>query len=166
MLESNSVFRGDFSRLHSSCGVPSGSAMIYNANTIPHVESMFVRKITPTRHVVMHHTTCIMEEYTLEDVGLVEQRFEWDEDIVDCSGRMLGVSVEAMCGHGNVVWTVFPSRRWRNFRLGNIIHDVPNPNNPLLYIGNPVTMVHRPEGLHIGYTSKEFTLRSGMELGY
>jgi hypothetical protein len=67
---------------------------------------------------------------------------------------------------GKINFTVFPSRRWRNFRDGEEITGLPNTEEPLLYIGNPVRLFAGPaEGITV-VRIPEFLIKSGPQLGY
>ena len=140
--------------------------MKYNAETLPMVAPLMVRKITPLHSLDLFGGVIVLDEYEVEDVGMVEKRTEWDEDVVDCSNRILEITTAMMGMKDRFNFTVFPSRRWRNHRVGMDITGLPTKEEPLLYIGNPVRLFADPQ---VGITVvriPEFLIKSGVQMGY
>lgn len=54
--------------------------MKYNAETLPMVAPMMVRKITPLHSLDLFGGVIVMDEYKVEDVGLADKRLDFDED--------------------------------------------------------------------------------------
>lgn len=140
--------------------------MKYNAETLPIVAPMMVRKITPIHSPSLFGGVIVMDEYEVEDVGMVEQRLDYDEDVVDCSNRIFEITTCMMMFKEKKNFTVFPSRRWRNHRVGDEITRLPDKQEPLLYLGNPVRLFFDPqEGITV-VRIPEFLINSGVQLGY
>lgn len=109
----------------------------------------------------------MVEEYAVENVGMAAFRKDYDEDVVDCSNRIFEVTTMMMSYAGlagNV--TIFPSRRWLNFREGDIVDRLPDRDHPLLYLGNPIRIFFDPKDGITVERLPEFLIKSGMELGY
>jgi hypothetical protein len=89
-----------------------------------------------------------------------------DEDAVDCSNRIFQITTSMMMHkRSELVWTAFPSRRWRNLRRDNVIPAPPTRETPLLYLGNPIRLIKNASGIHV-IGRGEFVIKSGVELGY
>lgn len=137
-----------------------------NAETLPMVDPMMVRKFTPLRTLDLVGGVIVLNEYEVEDVGLADKRFDFDEDVVDCSNRIFEITTAMMGLKNKMSLTVFPSRRWRNHRAGMEITGLPSKQSPLLYIGNPVRILSDPqEGITV-VRIPEFLIKSGLQLGY
>lgn len=108
----------------------------------------------------------IMDEYDVEQVGLADARLDFDEDEVDCSNRIFQLTNQVLLHGGPIALTAFPSRRWRNLRIGQDIIGGPTTDQPLLYIGNPLRVIKRSEGGIDVLGCGEFIIKSGVELGY
>ena len=146
--------------------------MRYNAETLPMVAPMMVRKITTKHWVDMFGGVLVLDEYDVEDVGVADKRNEWDDDVVDCSNRIFEITTAMMGLKDRRNFTAFPSRRWRNCRNGLETFDETKTQAmyegklPLLYIGNPVRLFTDPqEGITV-VRIPEFLIRSGVQLGY
>lgn len=140
--------------------------MKHNSETIPMVDPMMVRKITPLISLYMVGGVLVMDEYDVEDVGMANERLDYDEDVVDCSNRILEITTGMARLKGNLHFTAFPSRRWRNHRVGMEITGLPSKEEPLLYLGNPVKLFANPtEGITV-VRIPEFLIKSGVQLGY
>lgn len=146
--------------------------MKYNAETLPMVSPMMVRKITPTRALDIFGGVLVLDEFDVEDVGVADARNEWDEDVVDCSHRIFEITTQMMFFTEKKSLAAFPSRRWRNCRNGIDSFDESESqamyarNLPLLYIGNPVRLFADPkEGITV-VRIPEFIIKSGPQLGY
>lgn len=148
--------------------------MKYNAETLPMVAPMMVRKITPLHSMDIFGGVLVLDEYDVEDVGMAEKRNEWDEEVVDCSNRIFEITTEMMVAQWKEKrnFTVFPSRRWRNCRTGlNTFDDAETQamyerKLPLLYLGNPVRLFADPhEGITV-VRIPEFLIKSGVQMGY
>lgn len=137
-----------------------------NALTLPVVDPMMVRRFT-SRATVQGWAggVWVMDEYDVEDVGLVEARLDFDEDLVDCSQRVFELTNRVLFHEGPIALTVFPSRRWRNMRIGQDIQSGPD-EQPLLYLGNPIRIIKRSAGGIDVIGRGEFLIKSGVELGY
>ncbi len=148
--------------------------MTYNAATLPQVEPMMIRAITPLGLVASIGGVLMFSEYDVKDVGMAETRNEWDEDVVDCSHRIFEITTRMMIMDSSrpFNFTVFPSRRWRNCRTGlesfdeALFEDICEGRVPLLYLGNPVRLFSDPkEGITV-VRIPEFLIKSGPQLGY
>jgi len=146
--------------------------MKYNAETLPMVAPMMVRKITPKHSMDMFGGVLVLDEYDVEDVGMAEKRTEWDADVVDCSNRIFEITTAMMRMKDRRCYTVFSSRRWRNCRNGlETFNDAETQamyegKLPLLYIGNPVRLFTDPqEGITV-VRIPEFLIKSGVQMGY
>lgn len=127
---------------------------------------MMVRKITPVHSLDIFGGTIVMDEYDVEDVGLEYKRYDYDADIVDCSNRIFEITNCMILLKEKKNFTVFPSRRWRNHRVGMQITGIPSNDEPLLYLGNPVRLFADPnEGITV-IRIPEFIIKSGSEIGY
>lgn len=147
--------------------------MKYNADTLPMVNPMMVRKFTPLRSMDIFGGVLVLDEYDVEDSGMADRRNEWDEDVVDCSNRIFEITTRMMAER----WkdrrglTVFPSRRWRNCRNGDSFDTAETQamysrRVPLLYIGNPVRLFSDPGSGITVVRIPEFLIKTGVELGY
>lgn len=141
--------------------------MEFDATTLPTVDPMMVRQFTPAGLINAVGGCVVMDRYLVEDVGIVGDRLDYDEERVDCSHRIFEITnlMILVMKEGKTDMTVFPSRRWRNLRKGELITDMPGRSNPLLYIGNPVRLIWRRGELCVIRTT-EFIIRSGVQLGY
>ena len=146
--------------------------MEYNAETLPMVAPMMVRKITPKHSLDIFGGVLVLDEYDVEDVGMVEKRTGWDEDVVDCSNRIFEITTRMMVMKDKNNFTIFPGQRWRNCRTGLDTFDEAETQAmfsgklPLLYIGNPVRLFTDPkEGITV-VRNPEFLIRSGAQMGY
>lgn len=142
--------------------------MKFNAETLPVVDPMMVRKITPLNVRDVFGGVLVMDEYEVEDVGMADKRNAWDEEVVDCSNRIFEITTLMMTIQWgkSVNFTVFPSRRWRNFRVGMELSGLPTKEEPLLYLGNPVRLFSDPqEGITV-VRIPEFLIKSGTQMGY
>ena len=142
-----------------------------NANTLSMVDPMMVRRITPRvnemQAMFFVGGVLVMDEFDAEDVGLATERLSYDEPVVDCSKRIFQLTTSMMLKPDvKLDLCAFPSRRWRNFRVGDDIIGLPSPEEPLLYTGNPVRVfADRGKGLLV-IRLPEFLIKTGMELGY
>ena len=137
-----------------------------NAETLPMVAPLMVRKITPLHTLDLFGGVIVMDEYDVEDVGLADKRLEFDEDVVDCSNRIFEITTCMMGLKEKKNFTVFPSRRWRNHRAGMEITGLPSKQEPLLYLGNPVRLFADPqEGITV-VRIPELLIKSGVQMGY
>ena len=146
--------------------------MKHNAETLPMVAPMMVRKITTLHSLDLFGGVIVMDEYDVEDVGLADKRFDFDEDVVDCSNRIFEITTAMMGMKDRRNYTIFPNRRWRNCRNGLETFDDAETQAmyegklPLLYIGNPVRLFTDPrEGITV-VRIPEFMIRSGVQMGY
>lgn len=140
--------------------------MKYNAETLPMVAPMMVRQITPLHSLDLFGGVVVMDEYDVEDVGLADKRLDFDEDVVDCSNRIFEITTCMMGIKEKKNFTVFPSRRWRNHRVGMKMTGYPTKEEPLLYLGNPVRLFADPqEGITV-VRIPEFLIKSGVQMGY
>jgi hypothetical protein len=131
------------------------------------VDPMMVRSIKPIGEMLLVGGVMMLDEYEVEDVGLAETRNEWDEDVVDCSHRIFEITNILIGLTQKANFIVLPSRRWRNYREGDLI-TLPNTKKEisLLYLGNPVRIFVDPrEGITV-VRIPEFRIKSGIELGY
>lgn len=146
--------------------------MIYNAETLPMVAPMMVRKITPVHSMDIFGGVLVLDEYGVEDVGIAAKRTAWDEDVVDCSNRIFQITTAMMGMKDKKNFTVFPSRRWRNCRNGLETFDdaetqaLYEGKMPLLYIGNPVRLFADPQKGITVVRIPEYLIRSGVVMGY
>lgn len=147
--------------------------MTYTAHTLPEVNPMMVRKIIPTKHINSFGGVMVMDECEAVDDGMADSRFDWDEDVVDCSGRMFEITNWVMfeLKRKDYSCMCFPSRRWRNIRHGmdfnnQELTDMYAKKLPLLYIGNPVRIFYTQEDGCLVVRIPEFLIKSGMELGF
>lgn len=143
---------------------------IHTALTIPEVEPMRVRKIFPLNFQTFGGYI-LMDHYKIEDAEIAEKRLDFDADVIDCSNRMFELTTVMMGLSSPRNITVFPSRRWRNFREGENVIDLPTPEKPLLFIGNPIRiLMKRLDGMpgnDITVQSDEtYVIKSGPQLGY
>jgi hypothetical protein len=142
-----------------------------NAKTLPIVDPMMVRSFSPTGPMGIWGGVLVMTEYDVVEIGLADVRRDFDEARVDCSNRIFQITTEMMVrDEPELAWTAMPSRRWRNFRTGGVIHgetgaDVPGKAHPLLYVGNPIRLLKSPSGIDV-IGRGEFIIKSGVELGY
>jgi len=137
-----------------------------NAETLPMVAPLMVRKITPLHTLDLFGGVIVMDEYDVEDVGLADKRLEFDEDVVDCSNRIFEITTCMMGLKEKKNFTVFPSRRWRNHRAGMEITGLPSKQEPLLYLGNPVRLFADPQQGTTVVRIPEFLIKSGVQMGY
>lgn len=135
---------------------------------LPVVDPMMVRKFTPTGYVELVGGVLIMDTYTVEDVGVVTDRLAFDADVVECSRRIFDLTNRMMMSTvAEMVLTVFPSRRWRNFRTDEYIDREPDATHPLEYLGNPIALLKSPgRGIAVWSRGGEFLIKSGVELGF
>jgi hypothetical protein len=108
----------------------------------------------------------VMDDYEIEEIGIAKTRQPFDEDVVDCSNRLFEITTRLMGSQKEVSYTVFPSRRWRNLREGDVITGSPSDTEPLLYIGNPIRILVSPTNGVTVFRIPEFLIKSGIELGY
>ena len=136
------------------------------SETLEIVDPMFVREFTPCDWVFPFGGILMMHHYTVGDVGLANSRLDFDEDVVDCSNRMLDATI--FLGHAKdaCALTIFPSRRWRTLRIGEIVSVMPGPKQPFQYIGNPIRVTTDGRGGITVYRIPEFRIKSACELGY
>jgi hypothetical protein len=135
------------------------------------VDPLMVRRFTPT---ITPTTTndafggvFVLSDYEVEDVGLVTERLDYDEAVVDCSNRIFQITTAMMMAPDReMALTCFPSRRWRNFRTGQNIDRWPDADHPLLYLGNPIRLFKTADGVIHVERSPEFLIKTGMELGF
>jgi hypothetical protein len=133
---------------------------------LPTVERMLIRQFTPRGDRGWYGGVLVLDVYDVSDVGLADTRLGYDEDQVDCSNRVFQITTTMLLHPATeLAWTCFPSRRWRNFRIGNSIERDPDADHPLLYLGNPIRLFKRADGLHV-FGRGEFIIKSGVELGY
>lgn len=139
--------------------------MKYNPRTLPIVHPMMARRIQCVPLTARLGGVLISEGFDSEDVGMADSRLEYDEDVVDCSNRIFEITTH-LSGYGkHLDLCVFPSRRWRNHRDGEIIN-FDNNSAPFIYIGNPVRIFCDPlKGITVSSTP-EFLIKSGPQLGY
>lgn len=135
------------------------------AKTIPIVDKMMVRKITPLKALGKFGGVIVLDEYDVEDVGLVKDRLDYDEEVVDCSNRIFEITNYMIMVGKPVEFTVFPSRRWRNFRKGELITALPDESTPLLFLGNPIRLWSDETGITVNRESS-YLIRSGVQMGY
>jgi hypothetical protein len=136
------------------------------AHDLPLVDPLLVRRITPRGSIDLVGGVLVLDTFDVEDVGRVDARLPFDEDVVDCSQRIFQITTAMMLDDRRpLALTVFPSRRWRNLRAGAYIEDVPDAEHPLLYLGNPIRLFADADGIHV-IRLPEFRIKSGPELGY
>jgi hypothetical protein len=137
------------------------------AHDLPLVDPLRVRRITPRGAMDLVGGVLVLDTYDVEDVGPADSRLEFDEDVVDCSKRIFQITTLMMVEkrRGPLAFTVFPSRRWRNFRTAQHIEGLPDAEHPLLYLGNPVRLFADADGIHV-IRIPEFLIKSGPELGF
>lgn len=138
----------------------------------PLVHPLMIRRFIPHGGMDFFGGVLVMDGFDVEDVGMADSRYPADEDVVDCSNRIFQITTAMMmCPVRPLAYTAFPIRRWRN-----LIEDItakpmqaiaaPSKTEPLLYIGNPIRLDADEAGvIHVGRLP-EFTIKSGMELGY
>ncbi len=137
-----------------------------NARTLPDCDPMQIRRITPTKGRDLVGGVLVLDEYEVEDVELATSRLDFDNEVIDCSLRILQVTSNLMISRAwEAAYTVFPSRRWRNFREGEDILFVPDIEHPLLYLGNPIRITVDQGKIKV-VRLPEFTIKSGMDLGF
>lgn len=127
---------------------------------------MMVRKITPLNSLDIFGDVILLDEYEVEEVGTVGKRLDYDEDVVDCSNRIFEITTAMMMLKERKNFTAFPSRRWRNHRVGMEITGLPTKQEPLLYIGNPVRLSADPQQGIAVVRIQEFRIKSGVQMGY
>jgi hypothetical protein len=136
------------------------------ARELPTVDPMLVREFTPTGKRGFFGGVLVLDTFDVRDVGLVTARLDYDADAVDCSHRIFQITNWMLINEAAPdAVACFPSRRWRNMRIGEHIVDHPTAETPLLYLGNPVRIVKGPDGLDV-IGRGEFVIKSGFELGY
>ncbi len=139
------------------------------ARELPMVEPLRVRQFSPTGTFDWFGGVLVLDTYDVVDRDLAPARLPYDEPVVDCSRRIFEITTHMMMGSfgtGALALTVFPSRRFRNFRTGQDITGTPDPDHPLLYLGNPVRLFADPgEGITV-VRIPEFLIKSGPELGF
>jgi hypothetical protein len=137
------------------------------AHDLPLVDPLMVRRITPRGAIDLVGGVLVLDTYGVDDVGPADARLDFDEDVVDCSKRIFQITTLMMVEkrRGPLAFTVFPSRRWRNFRSGQYIEALPDADHPLLYLGNPVRLFADADGIQV-VSGAEFVIKSGPELGY
>jgi hypothetical protein len=142
--------------------------MMFTSENLPRVEPMRVRRFTPRLGVIPFGGLLLAHEYEVEDCELASSRLPFDEDVVDCSNRMLEVTT--FCCRLEVpkplALTVFPSRRLRSGREGEIITYDPRSGDPFLYLGNPIRVFVTRPGSCTVVRIPEFCIKSGIGLGY
>jgi hypothetical protein len=136
------------------------------AETLEIVAPMFVREFTPCDWVHPFGGILMMQHYTVRDVGFADGRLDFDEDVVDCSNRMLEATIFLGYVKKACALTIFPSRRWRTLRVGDKVSVMPGPKQPFQYIGNPIRLTTDGRGGVTVYRIPEFRIKSGCELGY
>lgn len=136
------------------------------ATDLPTVDPMMVREFTPTGKFGFFGGVFVMDTFDVREVGSAGCRLDYDEDQIDCSNRIFQVTNWLIMAD-SVPPSVacFPSRRWRNMRVGEDITGFPSKDTPLLYIGNPVRILNGADGLQV-FGRGEFIIKSGVELGY
>jgi hypothetical protein len=134
---------------------------------LPLADPLMVRCFTPRGQLIdLVGGVLVLDTYDVDNVGPVTSRLAYDEDVVDCSHRIVEITnAMIMAIAATLAWSVFPSRRWRNFRTGEQIERVPDADHPLLYIGNPIRLLKDGRGIEV-IRSDEFTIKSGPELEY
>jgi len=136
------------------------------SHDLPSVASMRVRRFTPTGCLDAFGGVLVMDSYTVEDVSLGMSRLAYDEDVVDCSNRIVQITTAMiMSPVAEMALTVFPSRRWRNMRTGEQIDRWPDADHPLEYLGNPIRLFKDAHGIQV-VSGPEFLIKTGVELGY
>lgn len=100
-------------------------------------------------------------------IGSAESRLPYDEDCVDVSRGIFALSNDLMMNPEIPdELMVFPSRRWRNFRDGETITQLPSDQEPLIFLGNPVRLWrNNPSGCTI-VREPSYLIKSGQALGY
>lgn len=138
--------------------------MNYTAKTIPIVDPMMVRVI---RFLHGNWWTdggkLVVTRCAVEDVGLAKDRIYYDEDVVDVSNGILKISTDLMlqkCMSDEIM--VFPSRRFRNHRNGDIC-TLPTDERPLLFIGNPIRLWRTERGCEI-IREPSYLIKSGAQI--
>ncbi len=137
-----------------------------DAHLLKLVDPLMVRRFTPTGALELVGGVLVMTTYDVVDDGMVTGRLSFDEPVVDVSNRIFQITTAMMMDTTRpLTYTVFPSRRWRNFRTGEQIDRLPDADHPLLYLGNPIVLHADAEAIHV-IRRPEFLIKSGMELGY
>lgn len=141
--------------------------MIYTAENIPLVNPMTVRRFTPDTQGLPFGGVIMFLRYAIQPLRRTTKRLVFDEDVVDCSNRMLEIT-NFLLDHAHRAgwWTVFPSRRWRSGRLDMEIQVMPGKDVPFLYIGNPIRLHVDGDGGITVFRTPEFLIKSGCALGY
>jgi hypothetical protein len=129
---------------------------------------MMVRKFTPKIDAWWDSEggKLIWTEYEVEDVGMADTRLEFDADVIDVSSGLFSISNALLC-EPKVPdeLTVFSSRRFRSHRTKDQC-TFPTPDDPLLFIGNPVRLWRMPGGGCVINREPSYIIKSGCELGY
>lgn len=141
--------------------------MIYTAENIPLVDPMMIRGFQPNSDGLPFGGVMMFHEYAIKPMSMATGRMGFDEEVVDCSQRMLEIT-NFLLAYAKKAgwWTVFPSRRWRSGRLGENITILPGKDIPFLYIGNPIRLHVDPEGALTVFRTPEFLIKSACALGY
>lgn len=136
------------------------------AHDLPLVDPLQVRRITPRGSIDLVGGVLVLDTYDVDDVGPADARLDFDEAVVDCSQRIFQITTAMMMSATRpLALSVFPSRRWRNFRTAQHIERLPDTDHPLLYLGNPVRLFADGGGIQV-VSGPEFLIKSGPELGY
>ncbi len=129
------------------------------------VDPMMVREFIPIGPYDYWGGVLVMPEFEVRDVGMADERLDYDADVVDCSNRLFQITTWMMMQNEIPDIGCFPSRRWRNLRVGQYIEVNPSAEHPLLFLGNPIVVVKKPKGLMV-LSGPDFLIKSGVELGY
>lgn len=133
------------------------------SKTIPLVDPMMVREVTPLDGGILGGVF-VVQWVDLAEIGLASERLPFDADVIDCSYRVFEATTEMMLHPGITHLMLFPSRRWRNFRTGEIIERLPEPGAPLLFIGNPIRIWTDDSGVIVVNGLSEFQIKTGYQL--
>jgi len=148
----------------------------YNAETLPHVDPMMVRRFTYSESEHNSHGRFfggiwVTDNFGAEEVGLVESRMKYDESVIDCSHRMFEITnFFGMVGVAGSM-CCFSARRFRDnwsdappYSGPTVLH--PPAEKPFLFIGNPIRIFFDGAGSVEVCRNAEHCIRSGMALGY
>lgn len=172
--------------------------MSITGHELASVDPMQIRQFRPIgmltpRPLGLWRGVLVMENFEVTDGELAKSRLSYDEAVIDCSHRVLEITSSLCASYQDRHLTLFPSRRWRNFREGEQILQLPTSEQPLLYLGNPIVVTVQAKAadteiakalsltelapavwtntavlvqLKIRFSSDEFILRPGYALGY
>lgn len=135
------------------------------------VSPMTVRRVTLKGPISYYQNQSIIcGDYVAEVAEEAKVRFEWDEDVVDCSHTVFNCVNNLMFHPEIESLFVFPLQRFRSHRDANGFKlaekEIQSNDRSFLFIGNPAKVLRQEDEAILVPRYNDLLIKSGPQLGF